>query len=301
MEIVKTFLIGIAIGIANVIPGFSGGTMAVVFNIYDKFVDTLSLNIKRLIANWKFVVPLLVGMLLGVLFFSSIVKYLYTNFPDQTNFVFTCILFGSIPMLYMYIVKPSNSEDKKRRIPNASAIISVIIGFAIMIGFYYLQQKYNVEAGVVKELPQMTVVLGIRIFIAGLLGAIAMIIPGISGSFIMLILGIYPIVIAAIASIVIPSTFVQSLLILLPNGIGVILGLVFGSKLVSFLIKHFPNQTYGVIFGLVVGSVPIMFPGFRIWTSAINVIVSIICFAGGFALAVFGSKSSNEQPSQESK
>lgn len=294
MGFIKTFLIGLAIGISNVIPGFSGGTMAVVLNIYDKFVDAITLNIKKLIANRKFVVPLLLGMLCGVLFFSEVVKYLFSHFPWQTDYVFTGIIFGSIPMLYMYIIKPNKPEEKKRVIPSVSAIVSVVIGLAVMLGFTYLQKKLGIEAGVVKELPKLTLVLGLRLFIAGLLGAIAMIIPGISGSFIMLILGIYPIVIAGVASIVIPKTFLASLVILLPNGVGVLIGLVCGAKLVSFLIKRFPRETYGVIFGLVLGSIPIMFPGFEVLDSFVHILVGVLCFAAGFALAFFGSKSTEE-------
>ena len=61
-ELIKLFLIGIVVGVANVIPGVSGGTMAVVFNIYDKFVDAITLNLKKLKKNWRFIVPLLLGI-----------------------------------------------------------------------------------------------------------------------------------------------------------------------------------------------------------------------------------------------
>lgn len=108
MNFLRLILIGIAIGMANVIPGVSGGTLAVVFNIYDKFVNAITLNLKKLRENWRFIVPLLSGMALGVLIFSKLITILYTNFPVQTNFFFTGLILGSIPMLFLYMAK---SED----------------------------------------------------------------------------------------------------------------------------------------------------------------------------------------------
>ena len=81
IEIIKTFFIGIFVGMANVIPGVSGGTLVVVFNIYDRFVNAITFNIKKLLKNWKFVVPILTGMLLGILLFSKLITILYRNCP----------------------------------------------------------------------------------------------------------------------------------------------------------------------------------------------------------------------------
>ena len=64
---IYVLVIGMIVGMANVIPGVSGGTMAVVFNIYDRFVNAITLNVKKLIKNWKFIVPLFGGMALGIL------------------------------------------------------------------------------------------------------------------------------------------------------------------------------------------------------------------------------------------
>ena len=77
MNMVQLLFIGIAIGMANVIPGVSGSTMAVVFNIYDRFVNAITLNIKKLIENRRFVIPVVGGMALGVLLFSKLITILY--------------------------------------------------------------------------------------------------------------------------------------------------------------------------------------------------------------------------------
>ena len=80
MNMVQLLFIGIAIRMANVIPGVSGSTMAVVFNIYDRFVNAITLNIKKLIENRRFVIPVVGGMALGVLLFSKLITVLYENF-----------------------------------------------------------------------------------------------------------------------------------------------------------------------------------------------------------------------------
>ena len=107
---IKTILIGIIAGIANVIPGVSGGTIIVIFNIYDKFVNAITLNIKKLIQNWKFILPFFIGIGLGIILFSKAITILYHNFPIQTNMVFTGLIIGSIPLLLNFSLK---KEGKK--------------------------------------------------------------------------------------------------------------------------------------------------------------------------------------------
>ena len=122
MNILRTLFIGIAIGMANVIPGVSGGTLAVVFNIYDKFINAITFNVKKIIQNWRFVVPLIGGMALGVLIFSKLISILYTKFPVQTNFFFVGLIFGSIPLLFSFMTKKSENEKF-----GAGRIISIVL------------------------------------------------------------------------------------------------------------------------------------------------------------------------------
>ena len=98
MNILWTLAIGIIIGMANVIPGVSGSTIAVVFGIYDKFIDAITLNVKKLWKNKKFVLPIVTGMALGVLILSKLITLLYEKFPIQTNFFLTGLIKGSVPM-----------------------------------------------------------------------------------------------------------------------------------------------------------------------------------------------------------
>lgn len=301
MYTIRLILTGIIIGMANVIPGVSGGTLAVVFNIYDKFVNAITLNIKKLKANWKFIVPLLGGMAGGVLLFSKMITFLYGRFPVQTNFCFTGLILGSMPLIFGKIINREN-EEKQFSMERCSAVLACIfIGTAVLLFFSWL----NVQMGNTKDvspiMPDFTWPLAFKIFIAGILGAITMIIPGISGSLIMLIMGVYTIVITSIPALFNPDTFWHALILLLPNGIGVIIGLLCGAKLVSFLLKKAPRLTYAVIFGLLIGSAIDIFPGFSSISTVGGYIGCILSCLFGIALAYLTARFAPEENSSDKK
>lgn len=302
IHIIRTFLIGLAIGMANVIPGVSGGTLAVVFNIYDKFVNAITLNFKKLWKNRRFVFPLVIGMLGGVLVFSKLITIVYEKFPVQTNYFFMGLILGSIPMLFKYMVAKKDGEKF-----SAGKIVAIVIcalaGFALLIYLGHLEGVLGTP-DMSAELPVQTFPLTVRIFAAGLIGAVAMIIPGISGSLLMLIMGVYTIVMKSI-SLLFPSLFggdtqlfFKAVFLLLPNGIGVLIGLLSGAKLIAWLLKKIPNQTYAVIFGLICASAVNIFPGFNFatpWTA----VGSVVCLLAGAALAYFSTKLAPEEKSEE--
>ena len=253
MDILRTLAIGIIIGMANVIPGVSGSTIAVVFGIYDKFINAITLNIKKLRLNKKFVLPIIAGMASGVLIFSKIITVLYEKFPVQTNFFFTGLIIGSIPMLTVLATKTKKgTKIEKPKI--ASIIICALIGIAVMILFSLLESSFGTAQDMAGPLPVFSVKLALKIFVAGVFGAVAMIVPGISGSLLMLIMGVYPIVIKSIPALFLPESFFTALILLLPNGFGVLTGLLIGAKLIKNLLEKAPNHAYAVILGLLCGS-----------------------------------------------
>lgn len=300
MHMFITFLKGIVIGMCNVIPGVSGGTVVVIFDMYEQFLDIMSVNIKRTLKNWRFVLPLLLGMAIGVLIFSKLITVLYTNFPVQTNYCFTGLILGSIPLLAGYTFgKDKHTENadgevqpERKQTPATiiSSIICILIGFATIVAFYIIKKNMAGDSSD-QVLPPFTWKLATIIFIAGLVGAFTMIIPGISGSLVMLIMGVYTIIVSAIPALFDPSTFLHALVLLLPNGIGVIIGLIGGAWLIKFLLKHFQFQTYAVILGLIAGSVINVFPGFAVIDSVGVGVGSVISLIAGATLAFFGSKS----------
>lgn len=289
MNMVQLLFIGIAIGMANVIPGVSGSTMAVVFNIYDRFVNAITLNIKKLIENRRFVIPVVGGMALGVLLFSKLITVLYENFPVQTDYFFTGLIIGSIPMLFSFMTKKQDGQKFTAK-KTISIVICALAGFAVLIGFGLLGSDVDTAKEMSKSLPQWTFPLALHIFAAGFVGAIAMIIPGISGSLLMLIMGVYPIVMKSIPALFVPSQTLQAFFLLLPNGIGVLAGLLCGAWIVKTFLRIAPNQTYAVIFGLIAGSAIQLFPGIKGISGVLSGIACLLCVLTGIFLAYFSSK-----------
>ena len=232
-------------------------------------------------------------MALGVLIFSKIISFLYTNFPFQTNCFFTGLIIGSIPLLFS-LMKNGGEKKVEKFEGGASRIISLVIcaaaGFTLLLIFNYLENSFDKSSVENMILPDFSTKLMIRIFIAGFIGAVAMIVPGISGSLLMLLMGVYTIIITAIPALFNPDTMFHAFFLLLPNGIGVLLGLLCGAKAISFLLKKLPHQTYAVIFGLICGSILVVFPGFTGFASVTGFISAVLCIICGAAIAYFSSK-----------
>lgn len=291
MSIIKLFLIGIIIGIANVIPGVSGGTLIVVFNIYDKFMESITLNVKKLWANKAFLTPLLLGMVFGILVFSKLISYLYDNFPLQTFYVFTGLILGCIPLIagYAWKTEPAGENESEKKSPARIAVLAVffILGLAAILYFAYIKSRMGTSIPDTQEIPDFSPLLALKIFLAGLLAAVAMVIPGISGSLLLLILGVYTLILSSIGAFFVPDTMIKSALVLMPFALGVLSGILGGSRLISILLKKFKNQTYSVILGLIVGSLAVTFPGVG-FESASQCVACILCLIAGTSLAFFG-------------
>lgn len=300
METIKLFAIGIILGVANVIPGVSGGTMAVVFGIYNRLIDLISLNIKKIFSQWKFILPLGAGLVTGVLLFSKIITFLFNKFPIQTNWFFIGIILGSIPMIFTHWLNAKKQtplpiqpplpqqtqqllqtqQTPSKKIP-ISSIICCVISLAVMI-FMVIFKSEKPETQIT---PGFSLYNAIVMFVGLAIAAIAMIIPGISGSFIMLALGIYSTVIGAIDSF--------NIYLLIPGALGAIAGLLCGAKLVRILMSKIPSQTYGIIFGLILGSVFVIFP--TAGYSPLIVLTSIVCAAAGFLVSFLFSKTEKSE------
>ena len=282
MEFIRLIGIGMILGVANVIPGVSGGTMAVVFNIYDRLIGVITLNVKKIVSEWKFILPLVAGMGLGILLFSKAITFLFQNYPVQTNWFFIGIILGSIPMILkrMLVASRNGTSTGKGGRP-LSVVVCGLVALGVMAVMTYLEVS---DAGAPIQ-TELTPLLAAKLVVGLACGTIAMIIPGISGSFLMLVVGIYSTVIAAISDFNIP--------LLIPAAIGGVLGLLGGAKLVRFLMARVPAQTYGAIMGLVLGSILVIFPGFG---GGVTVLAtSLGCAVFGFVVSFFAGREKIEE------
>ncbi len=256
---IKTFIIGIILGVANVIPGISGATMAVSLNVFDKLINAININ------KWKdhlnFLAPLCVGAILGIFAFSNVILTLKNNYPLAVNFAFIGIILGSLPSIF----KKALGKDKKVKLLNS---LLCIFAFGIMITFSYLEQIFmpNDEANIWEDNYRLLFIL---LLISSSIAAMAMVIPGISGSLIMLILGIYPVVMEGISTL--------DFYILLPVFIGSLIGIIIGIAIIKKALLYFPQALYFSILGLVAGSVIPIYPGFFLGTEGyVAILVAMI-------------------------
>ena len=246
MDMVKFVIFGAIVGVANIIPGVSGGTMAVILKIYDRLIETLSLkNVKK---NLPFIIPLGIGAAVGIVLFSKAIEFLLGNYPMATNFTFMGLILGSIPMIFQ------RARGEKME---AKGMVSFLVALVVMVVIALLKPA---ESNAVLALTPLNLLI---LFGASAISTFAMILPGISGSFVMLVLGVYTTVLTSISGVFtwpIDGVTWHCVGMLIPVGLGCIVGLIFGSKLVDVLIRKQPQATYFAILGLVVGSLLAVFP-----------------------------------------
>ncbi|MCL2759914.1 MAG: DUF368 domain-containing protein [Treponema sp.] len=283
MEFVKLTAIGFVLGITAIIPGFSVATMAVVFNVYDRLINVIVPNVKKILAAWLFWLPLIIGGAAGLFFFSKVFTVLFDKFNIPTYWFFIGVIAGSIPLIYSRVCDHSQ-EQKGLKLPSLPVIICFVIAVGVMVFIAIIKP----EEGAVVYTELTLHVFGL-IVLAGVLSAIAMIVPGISGAFILLVIGFYRTILQAVSELNIP--------LILPFILGAIIGLLVSAAFVRFLLLKAPRQTYGAVLGLVAGSILVLFPGG--FGSGTVIIASVICLITGFALSFIFSRQKKEIKSEE--
>ncbi len=263
MQLFYFVLAGVVFGMANVIPGVSGGTMAVVFGVYERLIGILSDPIHNIKKEWKFLCTFGAGLVIGILAFGKLMHWVLERYPAQAAMFFIGVILGSLPMLVKSAFQPGGKGTKVSVTP--ATVIAMLAGFAIMIPMILSgdNEAAKEAAATGATLAKAHVGQMLLMVVYGAIAASTMIIPGISGSFVMLLIGVYGSLMAAVASLTpIGAGTLSALPTLVPFGIGVLLGLVFCSKLIKYLLAKYPAVTYAAIFGFVLGSIGCVFPGF---------------------------------------
>lgn len=256
MDFFKNFLKGIAISISQIVPGVSGGTIAMILGIYDKLLYAVNNIVNDFKNQYKILVQVGLGAVIGIFLFSNIVKTLFDKFPIQVGYLFIGVILGGAPLMYRKATVKGFSK---------SSILYLIAGVAIVL---LMGEPDNTASAIITKLSLFNF---IWLFFGGFVVAVALILPGISGSFMLFILGLYNTVMTAVAQV--------NILILIPVIIGVVVGTLVTARVIELLLKKFPNQTYILIFGFILGSVFAVFPGFDGAKSFIGLILGVIGFA----------------------
>lgn len=264
----KNVLRGILMGTSDLIPGVSGGTIAMVLGIYHKLIAAINGILTK---NWRehirFLVPLLLGIGIALLSLSHLIEWLIEHHSKPLFYFFNGLILGIIPFLLR------TADYRKTFKVNHYVVLAVA---AILVALTSLVREDNMQA----VWTNLTLGNYLVLFLSGWLASSAMILPGISGSLVLLLLGVYPTVINAISSINIPVIIVV--------GIGVGMGILLTSKLIQFLFREFSILTYAVLIGLVVGSLVVTFPGLP--TTFLYGLLCAVMFIIGIMVAVLLSR-----------
>ena len=241
----KPFFGGVAVGIANIIPGVSGGTMLVIFNLFEKLTNSVSDIFKKKTDTRKesiiFLLKVLIGTALGIIVFAKVLGFTLEHIEAETIFWFMGLILFSVPI----VIKNEMQNEKFN-------LFFFIIGFLIIAILEYLNLKgvtnsVNEENGLISYL----ILIGL-----GIIGGLSMIFPGISGSMVLLVLGKYEMIRSYIDQI---TTLDINIFIKLGVfGIGAILGIVLSSKLLSNLLSKHKGKTVSLILGFIIASALIL-------------------------------------------
>lgn len=261
IEYLRYFLCGLVFGTANVIPGVSGGTMLVVFGIFDRLTEAIS-GIKKIFRNFWFLFTFALGAGGGIILSAFVISSLFANFGVQTNMFFIGLILGGVPLIY----RIGTSEKRVKPL----CAVPFVIAMAVVIGLTVLE-KLDVFKLAPDVVTGFDIVISLKLVVCAAIAAVTMIIPGISGSFVMMLLGVYETIIGAIKD--------MNFYVIVPFAIGAVIGIIGGAKLISMLIERNKLMVYSALMGLVVGSVYAILPegfGFNLQTGF------------GFVCALFG-------------
>ena len=237
---------GFIMGIANIIPGVSGGTLALILGIYEDFIGAISHFFSNLKKNICFLVPIAIGMLLAIASLSRVIDYSYKRFPIPTSLFFVGLVLGGIPMLV-------GKVRGKKEVKQASSY--VIFALTFLLVMVMACSDFIFGEGLKVSFANMGLVQYLLLFIVGVVAAATMVIPGVSGSLVLMLLGYYYPVLTVIKECTKLQNLGSNIIILGVFGVGVLLGIVLISKLIEFLFQKYETKTYFGVLGFIVASI----------------------------------------------
>ena len=237
---------GALIGIANIIPGVSGGTLAITLGLYEKIITTITNFFKDIKNNLKFIISLGLGAGLGLLLVSKIIVLALDNYPLSTNVFFVGLILGGLPILF----KKVKSENK-----------TLLNFFIFLLVFVFITSlSFIKDSNYVVSFNNMNLFKYFKLFLIGIIAAATMVIPGISGSFVLMTLGYYKPILDTLNTLTMFyklefNDIINNGLIILIFGIGVLVGILLIAKIIEYLLNKYETKTYYAIIGFVLGSI----------------------------------------------
>ena len=257
-NLLYTALKGLIVGASMLVPGVSGGSMTMILGIYDKLVRAVSSFFKNVLGNVIFLGTFVVGAGIGMILFASPLGKLTENYNMIMMYFFMGAVAGGIPLIY----KSSKVEKVA-----AKEIFYIFIGALITLLVNFIPEGiFDFGGGLTLASLGMLALGGIVI-------AVALILPGISVSYMLLVLGMYTETMNAIKDLYFPY--------LIPLALGVLLGVVLTTRILETTMNKYPEKTYLIILGFIIGSVVMVFPGIP---AGLELIICPIMFLLGFII-----------------
>lgn len=275
---IKQILQGMVVGIANIIPGVSGGTMMVAMGLYDRLIHAITHLKSEFKDSMKLLIPIFAGAGIAIVALSRLFEFLLATYPIPTNFAFCGLIAGSLPFIF-------------KKVKGHKVTVSKIIPFLIFFGVVILMALLGETGGASADVSFGFVNL-LKLFGVGIIAAATMVVPGVSGSMMLMLLGYYDTILKVI------NDFVDALVkfdmgglmtgvgILAPFGIGVVIGIFLIAKIIEFIFSKAEIHAYYGIIGLILAS-PIAILLKTDWSgiSALMVGVGVVTFALGWFTA----------------
>ena len=266
-----TFIKGFILGVANVIPGVSGGTLAVTLGLYEQLLESIGNFFKEPKKYFKLLLPIILGVLTAIITTSKLVTYALNNFKAQTIFLFIGLICGGVSLIMR----------KTRGKSNFVNLLIFFITFIIVIGINFLEiGKLSIS------FSSMHIGDYLLLALIGFVASSAMVIPGISGSFVLMLFGYYEKIMATISNLTNFNELWANLTILIPFGIGVLMGIVSMARLITKLIKKYEDKTYFAILGFVDSSIVLLIMQIgNISLNFKNIATCVLAFLWGYFLS----------------
>ena len=277
MNLFKDILRGVVIGIANAIPGVSGGTMMVSMGIYDKLIYSVTHLFKQPVKSIKTLLPYFIGMAIGIVGLAFAIVAMFEHIPFQTCMLFIGLILGGVPILTGHL--------KGVRFNLSHAVV-----FLIFFGSIILLQIFGGQGSDVAL--TVTPISLFKLVLVGIVAAATMVIPGVSGSMMLMTMGYYYPVIGSVKDFITALVafdapkIIHICMILIPFGIGVVVGIFAVAKLIEMLMDKYEALTYCGIMGLVVASpVVILMSAPLAGMSVVTVLTGAVTFVVGVVIA----------------
>lgn len=243
---IRMILKGVVIGIANIIPGVSGGTMAVSMGIYDKMIHAATHLLSEFKKSMRVLIPIVIGAGIGVVALARIIEIMFEKAPFQTNLLFIGLIVGGLPAM---------AKKVKGKTVRLGHLLSFLLFFVLVTGLALMGEKEGAAADLSFSLLNVVKLLGV-----GVVASATMVIPGVSGSMMLMLMGYYNPILTEINRFIdnLLDFNIQGLLegclVLAPFGIGVVVGIFAIAKVIEIIFERFPEHAYWAIIGLIAAS-----------------------------------------------